>query len=98
MTDRTDFDRIMEGLEDVEAIVAGRRSAARLHVPNEVDVRRIRDALGLSQSAFAARFGFSTAAVRDWEQRRRRPEASARVLLTVIANEPEAVERALSTR
>ncbi|MGH7057870.1 MAG: helix-turn-helix domain-containing protein [Acetobacteraceae bacterium] len=67
------------------------------HVPDEVDVRAIRAKLGLSQDAFAVRFGFSAAAVRDWEQGRRRPEAAARVLLRVIAREPEAVRRALAT-
>ena len=34
------------------------------HVPDEVDVRVIRARLDLSQSAFAARFGFSLDAVR----------------------------------
>jgi putative transcriptional regulator len=48
------------------------------------------------QTAFAARFGFSTAAVGDWEQGRRQPEASARVLLTVMERDPEAVMRALA--
>jgi len=40
----------------------------------------------------AARFG----TVRDWEQRKRRPEGAARVLLTVIEKEPDAVGRALA--
>lgn len=65
-------------------------------MPAKVDVKAIRTGLKLSQAAFAARFGFSAGAVRDWEQGRRRPEASAPVLLTVIAMEPEAVERALA--
>jgi len=34
--------------------------------------------------------------VRDWEQHRRRPAGSARVLLTAIDREPEAVRRALA--
>jgi len=61
-----------------------------------VDVRGIRADLGLSQEAFAKRFGFSLAAVRDWEQQRRTPEQAARVLLLVIAHEPAAVDRALA--
>lgn len=96
MGDKTNFNRIMGGLAEVEALVDGRVEPARIYVPADVDVREIRASLGLSQAAFAARFGFSTAAVRDWEQRRRRPEATARVLLTVIAREPDAVARALS--
>jgi putative transcriptional regulator len=67
-----------------------------VHVPDNVDVRAIRADLGLSQQAFAKRFGFSLAAVRDWEQQRRQPEQAARVLLLVIAHEPAAVDRALA--
>jgi putative transcriptional regulator len=67
----------------------------RVHVPSEVDVQAIRKKLKLSQGAFAVRFGIPAATVRDWEQRRRKPEGAARVLLMVIDKEPEAVSRAL---
>jgi putative transcriptional regulator len=67
------------------------------HVPKHVDVKAIRTKLNLSQEAFALRFGFSPAAVRDWEQHRRQPEQAARVLLLVIAHNPDAVDEALST-
>ena len=60
-------------------------------------VRRVRAGTGLSQSRFAARFGFSAAAVRDWEQGRRTPEASTLCYLRVIECEPQAVQRALAT-
>ena len=59
------------------------------------DVAALRRALNLSQAAFAEIFQLSVATVRDWESRRRRPEGPARVLLRVIAREPEAVRRAL---
>lgn len=66
------------------------------HVPEEVDVKSIRTRLGLTQPEFSLRFGFDVRAVQDWEQKRRQPDRSARILLTVIAHEPEAVSRALS--
>jgi putative transcriptional regulator len=66
-----------------------------VHVPDEVDVRAIRKRLRCSQSQFSRRFGFAIDAVQDWEQHRRRPDRTARVLLTVIDREPEAVNRAL---
>jgi len=62
--------------------------------PN-VDVRAVRQKLGLSQSQFAARFGFSQSTVRNWEQGRTQPDGPARVLLAVIAHHPKAVEDAL---
>ena len=41
-------------------------------------------------------FGLDVRAVQEWEQGRRVPDRAARVLLTVIDREPEAVVRALS--
>jgi putative transcriptional regulator len=65
-------------------------------VPERIDVAALRNALGLSQAAFARRFGLDVTAIHAWEQGRRRPERAARVLLAVIAREPEAVRRALT--
>ncbi len=45
---------------------------------------------------FAGRFGFTVAAVRNWEQGRRRTDLAARALLMVIEREPDAVHRALA--
>ncbi|ABL64838.1 helix-turn-helix domain-containing protein [Chlorobium phaeobacteroides] len=66
------------------------------YVPDEVDVKAIRQSLGLTQPEFSLRFGFDVRAVQDWEQKRRQPARAARVLLKVIAREPEAVQRALA--
>lgn len=60
-----------------------------------IDVRSVRQNLGLSQSQFAARFGFKPATVRNWEQGRTRPDGPSRILLAVIAHHPDAVEDAL---
>jgi len=96
MTKRA-FDKIRDGLEDAIGIARGEADPAsyRVHVPAEIDVKAIRRRLGMTQEQFAARFGFTVSAVREWEYRRRQPERSARVLLMVIANDPDAVQRAL---
>ncbi|MBF0168452.1 MAG: helix-turn-helix domain-containing protein [Alphaproteobacteria bacterium] len=65
-------------------------------VPEEVDVAALRKRLGLSQSAFACSFGLDVTAIHAWEQGRRKPDRAARVLLAVIAKEPDAVRRALA--
>lgn len=59
------------------------------------DVAALRRRLKLSQAEFASRFGFSVATVRNWEQGRVLADGPARVLLAVIANEPQVVIRAL---
>ena len=71
-------------------------------LPDKIDVAAIRRRLScgfsyaaISQADFARRFGFSPAAVRDWEQGRRKPEASARVLLMLIADQPHLVDEAI---
>jgi putative transcriptional regulator len=75
-----------------EILAAGRRIA-----PDDVeDVRALRIRLGLSQERFAARFGFSVDAIRQYESRRRTPTGPIRTLLRVIAREPDAVTRALA--
>lgn len=90
--------RILQGAREALALAAGEAKVSdyRIHVPAEVDVRAIRQKRGLSQAAFAARFGFSIGRIRDWEQGRSNIDAPSRVLLTVIDKEPEAVERALT--
>ena len=55
----------------------------------------LRKRLKLSRQKFADRFGLDTRALQDWEQGRRVPDRAARVLLTVIDRDPEAVVRAL---
>jgi len=89
--------RILNSVRAARAFARGDSDGGFVvHVPDNVDVRSIRADLGLSQEAFANRFGFSLAAVSDWEQQRRTPERAARVLLLVIAQDPSAVDRALA--
>ena len=92
------FEKIKAGLDDARAYLDGSadKRRYRVHVPETVDVKKIRTRLGLSQQAFAATYGFALSAVRDWEQGRRRPERSARILLKIVQKEPEAVTRALA--
>ena len=90
---------ITAGLQDALAYVQGDASRGRaqtVRVPVEVDVKAIRKRLGLTQAAFAERYGFELSSIRNWEQGRRQPEGPARVLLLVIDKEPEAVQRALA--
>lgn len=58
-------------------------------------VKAIRKAAGDTPLKFARRFGIPARTLEGWEQGRRKPDVAARVLLTVIEREPEAVERAL---
>ncbi len=65
-------------------------------VPENVDVRAIRDRLGLTQLEFAARFGLDRRRRAELGTGPTRPDRNARILLRVIAHRPGAVEQALS--
>ena len=88
----------MAGVRDAVAYAKGdkARGVKRvIRIPDDVDVRAIRLRFKLSRPKFAARFGLDVRALQDWEQGRRHPDRSTRILLRVIEKEPAAVERAL---
>lgn len=90
--------KIIDGLTDAVAHARGGLVGVRerkFSVPDSIDVRAIRQKLGLTQQQFAMQFGFSLATVRNWEQGTRVPPGSQRVLLTVIDRAPDAVKAAL---
>ena len=85
------FEELMESVRQGGKILRGKRKASRTFRLPEPDVRKIRQAYGLSQQKFAALMGISIATLRNWEQGRRRPQGAARVLLRVAAKHPQAV-------
>jgi putative transcriptional regulator len=90
---------LIEAMEEVLADVKGLPTKVRkrvIMVPNDVNVKAIRQRLKMSQSTFARQFGFSLGTVQNWERGHRRPEGAARVLLKVIDRRPEAVLEALA--
>lgn len=67
----------------------------RVNPPALIDISHLRKKLHISQEQFAAYFGISKRTLQEWEQGRRIPNGPARALITVIAKEPKAVQRAL---
>jgi putative transcriptional regulator len=101
---RIDWDRVRNmteeeiernALDDPDSIVPFDEAGEPQLVLPMLDVAALRRRLKLSQAEFATRFGFSVATVRNWEQGRVLADGPARILLAVIANEPQAVVRAL---
>jgi len=91
------FEGIKEGLDQAVAYAKGdaKPSRSKVHIPKELDVKAIRDATGLTQEAFALRYGFNLGRLRDLEQKRTRPDSVVRSYLLVIQKNPEAVRQAL---
>lgn len=85
------FAELFESVREGGAILRGERQPSRATRFDEPDVRGLREKYGLSQSKFAILMGISVGTLRNWEQGRRKPEGSARVLLKVVERHPEAV-------
>jgi len=62
-------------------------------IPN---VKDLRERLGLTQEEFAATYRIPVGTLRDWEQRRKNPDATARAYLIVIDKDPKAVAALLN--
>jgi putative transcriptional regulator len=93
--------KIIKGLNEAVTFARGNRGGAvvrEVKVPESINVQAVRRKLRLSQREFALRFGFSLATVRNWEQGHRTPDGPARVLLTIIDKQPDAVQKALARR
>ena len=94
---------ILEGLKDAVAYMDGtvdREDFAvtelpPAHAPASIDVKAIRESMGLSQARFASAFGLSLYTLRNWEQGRRQPDPTARAYLKVISAAPDVVRKAL---
>ena len=89
------YKSIKQGLTEAIAHARGKRVAVRMYEPKIVDVAALRQRVGMTQTQFAARFGFSVATLRHWERGDRKPHGPALVLLNVIDRDPKAVMRAL---
>ncbi|MBP7962485.1 MAG: helix-turn-helix domain-containing protein [Caldilineaceae bacterium] len=85
------FADLLESVRDGGVILRGEADPSRRFEISAPDAKRIRENYGLSQSEFAALLGISIKTLQNWEQGRRTPYGSARVLLQVAAKHPYAV-------
>lgn len=81
---------------DMEALSETPMTKAELDAaPRRPRVFTMRRAFGLTQEEFSARFAIPLGTLRDWEQRRSAPDATAQAYLKVIAADPESVAKAV---
>jgi putative transcriptional regulator len=91
------FNQIAEGLRDAIAYSKGEPVEVRLHVPEAVDVRRVRDAANMTQAQFAAAYGFTVHQLRQWEQGRVSPSGALRAYLLLIQHDPARVRQQVAS-
>ncbi len=84
-------------VESAKALGADLRKAgvaAFLIAAEDVDVKRVRADLGLTQEQFAMRYGLDIDALQNWEQGRCRPDRATLAYLRAIAAAPREVAEA----
>ena len=90
--------------EETERAARADRDAQPL---SEADLKRmkrtpqakiIRRALELTQEEFSARYHIPLGTLRDWEQGRAEPDQPTRAYLTLIARDPDRVDRTLNPK
>lgn len=90
-----DFQKLVESVKQMGSIMHGENIPHRRTVLTTVDVKALRERLGLTQNQFSGMIGVSIKTLQNWEQGRREPEGPAKALLRVVEKEPQAVLSAL---
>jgi len=90
-----DFQKRVESVKQMGSIMRGESIPHRRTVLSTVDVKSLRERLGLTQNQFSGMIGVSIKTLQNWEQGRREPEGPAKALLRVVEKEPQAVMNAL---
>ena len=86
---------LIRGLTEAVEFAHGKKAGSRVTVVEVPDVRAIRRGLHMSQHEFADAFRIPLATLKNWEQRRRAPDAPAAAYLRAIARQPELIREAL---
>lgn len=88
---------ILDGINDAIAYVNGDKSRCTEHfiINIKVDVKAIRQNLKLTQERFCDDYGFSLSTLKKWETHKTNPNRQAKAYLTVIAQKPQVVKKAL---
>jgi putative transcriptional regulator len=89
------FSELMASIEEAGKIRTVRLEASRIMSILEPDVISIREKYEMTQQEFSALLGISIGTLRNWEQGRRKPQGSAKVLLRITEKRPKAILESL---
>ena len=90
------FDGVMEGLEEALAYEKGTAKSetiARKRSLPDVNVSQIRNALSMTQKAFANVLGVSCRTVEAWESGRSNPTPTAKELMFLISQDHSLIQK-----
>ena len=73
-----DFKKLVQSVKQMGSIMQGEKIAHRRTVLSDIDVKALREKIGLTQVDFSRMIGVSIKTLQNWEQGRRVPEGPAR--------------------
>jgi putative transcriptional regulator len=85
------YKSIGKGLKEAIKYSKGNTNGASEFKPKHIDVKKLRERIGMSQPKFASSFGISLGTLRHWERGDRYPQGPALVLLNLLAKDPSTV-------
>lgn len=89
------YKTISKGLKEAIEYSKGKTKESREFKPIHIDVKKLRERIGMSQPKFAASFGISLGTLRHWERGDRYPQGPALVLLNILSKDPNTVLKVL---
>ncbi len=85
------YKSIRKGLQEAIDYSSGKKISVKEFRPIHVDVKELRNRIGMSQTKFAASFGISLGTLRHWERGDRYPHGPALILLNLLSKEPKTI-------
>ena len=86
------FDELLQSVREMGAIARDEIEPARVTELATPNVKEVREKMGFSQEEFARALRVSVGTIRNWEQNRRQPTGPARVLLTIVQQQPDVLK------
>ena len=94
------FNELMQGLDDLQAAHAGKKTL-RTHTVElkpevqieATEITTLRDSLGLSRAVFARYLRTNPRTLENWEQGRAKPNAQAALIMRMVEKYPDTVQR-----
>ena len=90
------FNELLESVREAGEIRRGEKRASRAFHYSSLDVKGVRERIGLSQNEFSILIRVSVKTLQNWEQGRRHPRGPALALLTILNNDPKHAIKALN--
>jgi putative transcriptional regulator len=89
------FNALLRSLKEAKAIAGGVAPASRRFTAMPLDVKLVREQIGLSQAEFASLMRVSVRTLQNWEEHRKRPTGPAAALLKIVQAAPDVALKTL---